>query len=310
MGLPITPQMFGALADGSRDDTAAVNNAIAQGVQSGRNVYIPTGTYKLTSPINVFLQNLKDPVTGASSVGGITIYGDGGGSTLSFVTSPSPYNGSLFVVSDTTLNAGKGYFGFRLKDLHIAGATADTDSGGNPIAALQLGDNSLYTQLNACNFTGLSIQNGAGPGVTTGPALLLNCVLQSTIEGVFDSSSYGGTAGLRMRNGYFNRISASPGAGPSGIAIHITSSNANISNVFLSPDCENTGTGVTIDSSGAQGNVFVAPYFTGSSLGNTMLYGINVTAGGDQSPQRFIQPYYGVVTTHVQNQHNAVIEST
>lgn len=42
-----TPQMFGAKADGVTDDTQAINNALA----SGKNVFFPVGTYKVTSSL-------------------------------------------------------------------------------------------------------------------------------------------------------------------------------------------------------------------------------------------------------------------
>ena len=48
----VTPQDYGAVGDGTTDDTTAIQNAI----NSGKDVYIPSGTYKITSTINI---NLK-----------------------------------------------------------------------------------------------------------------------------------------------------------------------------------------------------------------------------------------------------------
>lgn len=45
----VTPQMFGAKADGTTDDLIAVQNA----VNSGKSVYFPNGTYRLTDSIIV-----------------------------------------------------------------------------------------------------------------------------------------------------------------------------------------------------------------------------------------------------------------
>lgn len=42
--LRVTPQMFGAIGDGVADDTAAIQNAI----NASTNVYIPSGTYKVS----------------------------------------------------------------------------------------------------------------------------------------------------------------------------------------------------------------------------------------------------------------------
>lgn len=46
----VTPQMYGAVADGTTDDTAAVQAAL----DSGKNVYFPEGRYKVTSQLNAF----------------------------------------------------------------------------------------------------------------------------------------------------------------------------------------------------------------------------------------------------------------
>ncbi len=46
--LYVTPQMFGAVADGIADDTEAINEALA----TGHNVYFPEGVYKTTSQIS------------------------------------------------------------------------------------------------------------------------------------------------------------------------------------------------------------------------------------------------------------------
>lgn len=45
----VTPQMYGAVGDGVADDTQAINDALA----SGKNVFFPAGTYKVTAPLVV-----------------------------------------------------------------------------------------------------------------------------------------------------------------------------------------------------------------------------------------------------------------
>ena len=46
----VTPQMYGAKADGTTDDTAAIQRAI----DSGEYVMFPKGTYKITQPITIY----------------------------------------------------------------------------------------------------------------------------------------------------------------------------------------------------------------------------------------------------------------
>ena len=77
----VTPQMFGALADGSNDDTQSIVDALA----TGKTVYFPKGVYRITDTIDI--------PTGANLVGqltplttgnqfGVTILHDGDGDTF------------------------------------------------------------------------------------------------------------------------------------------------------------------------------------------------------------------------------------
>ena len=49
----VTPQMFGAKGDGTTDDTTAINNTLSHANSSGKQVYFPAGTYKVTSTLKV-----------------------------------------------------------------------------------------------------------------------------------------------------------------------------------------------------------------------------------------------------------------
>ena len=49
----VTPQMFGAKGDGTTDDTVALQNAFNSVAENGKYLFIPHGTYKVTSPITV-----------------------------------------------------------------------------------------------------------------------------------------------------------------------------------------------------------------------------------------------------------------
>lgn len=47
----VTPQDFGAVGDGIADDTAALQLTINEAMSSGRSIYVPAGTYKITSTL-------------------------------------------------------------------------------------------------------------------------------------------------------------------------------------------------------------------------------------------------------------------
>ena len=339
MGQPITPQMFGALGDGSHNDCPALQNAINAALGAGRDLYIPTGTYNLVNAtgggpplITVDLSKLTDPVTGTPSLSGITIYGDGANSNLQFNTGGTPLNASALTIysSTATSTSIQTYFYFNMRNLQIAAGV----NGAN--AVLQIGSNSQYDQLNACQFTGLVIAQGTTPANAcfaqgTGYACLINSLFQSTIEGVFDSnvvgnctlgqSGGGGQAGLKIVGGQFNRISCSPSASIyNGYALwltglHSSGSNAQaqtVSNVFLSPDLENCQYGVWCDSDLVFNNVFVAPYFvqsatptlpaTGPCQGQTCLTRPTTTAmaWNAGSNNRIITPYYNNIQSNNQ----------
>jgi len=80
----LTPQHFGAIADGSNDDTAAINAAIAyliaRGVNANKELYFPKGDYKVTSALTSF--------TGSRW----NVYGQG----MSTRVFASGYNGDIF----------------------------------------------------------------------------------------------------------------------------------------------------------------------------------------------------------------------
>src|SRR5271167_4506823 len=62
---------FGAAGNGSTDDTAAINAAITEAGVNGQPVYFPSGTYKVTSQIQVDLNAL------GATANGLWLIGDG-----------------------------------------------------------------------------------------------------------------------------------------------------------------------------------------------------------------------------------------
>ena len=73
----VTPQMFGAKADGTTDDTQAIQSAM----NSDKEVFFPEGNYKITSsiviPYNCTIKGTNDSIViGNSNIDGFTISAD------------------------------------------------------------------------------------------------------------------------------------------------------------------------------------------------------------------------------------------
>lgn len=96
-GSPVNVKDFGAVGDGSTDDTAAMQAAITAVATTGQGLYIPAGTYKITSAM--------------TSTGHLNMFGDGEKSIISFssatVGTGLTVSGSLTQIQNiTTASAG------------------------------------------------------------------------------------------------------------------------------------------------------------------------------------------------------------
>lgn len=108
-GTPITPQMFGAIGDGTTDDTLALEGALAYVSSIRTELYIPAGKYKFTNTLT------------ASS--GVTLRGAGTGRDGTSAATTLFYSGSGTAIQKSGTNA---VFNFCLKDLTLLG----TDGSG------------------------------------------------------------------------------------------------------------------------------------------------------------------------------------
>lgn len=117
---------FGAVGDGIADDTAAIQAAVTHAQQSGLSVYIPSGTYKVTSTI--------------ASSGAPSIVGDGTKSVV-FVSSNS-ITAFEFAVNTTSVD------GWGLYDFSVIGPIT---SNATSIAFKFVGDNLSFLQYGGSN---------------------------------------------------------------------------------------------------------------------------------------------------------------
>ena len=264
---------FGAVGDGSTDDTAAINRALYQlfcreiNPQIRRSLYFPAGVYRVTSSINIppfatlfgeggdnsiiamddgvadyvartadSLQQIGNNIGNAGATGpqNITI------SSMGF-THLDP-TGSVFLVQDA--------INMSFKNVGITGAstTADltTDTNGS-IGVSLLSDASFICQqivFDTCTFSGLV--NAVYTDYPTKGLTVTNSYLNILYQGILlgtGSTVDGGPTGARITGNVFDNIYAE------GIIFGQylnTALNASANNVFYDVGNEFTGSNNTV----------------------------------------------------------------
>lgn len=106
----LTPQQFGAMGDGTTDDTTALRQAMEHASFSKKTLYIPSGNYLITAAINIV------------SNGGFSMHGSSDGNTKIV------YGGSANNVDILTIGNSSEVKDFRIRDLTFESNT-DMASG-------------------------------------------------------------------------------------------------------------------------------------------------------------------------------------
>lgn len=177
-GAPASVLDFGAVGDGVADDTIAVQAALAYAQTSGKSLYIPSGTYLVSSTSGGGALNIT---------AGVEIFGDGASSILKLKT------GSTGMV--IYAYAASVYTGLHLRDFVV---------DGNSVATAQL-DAGLVQILNASDFIldNLTVKNGtraSAPAGINGIAVadtasnitsgtIQNCVVENCSKGLVNWTS-------------------------------------------------------------------------------------------------------------------------
>lgn len=114
---------YGAVGDGTTDDTTAIQNAINAAMTSGGIVYFPAGTYKVTSTLNI-----KNSATSKKS--GVWFIGQGMHSTTikSYCTSNSNPLFRIRGVPNSGVSGTYFWWGGGFRDLYLDGSTASATS--------------------------------------------------------------------------------------------------------------------------------------------------------------------------------------
>jgi hypothetical protein len=131
---------YGAIGNGSTDDTAAINRAIAA-LQPGYELFFPCGTYQISAGLSAIAKN-NVAIAGQTGCGAVTIRSSGGGSTilqigsgqnLSSPTSITATTADLdqtFQASFSAIGAGVGDYVFLSETVSTADTT-HTNCGGS-----------------------------------------------------------------------------------------------------------------------------------------------------------------------------------
>ncbi len=138
--MSVTPQDFGAVGDGVADDTTAIQAAI----DSGNNVQIPKGTYKISSTIKL-----------------VNDYQKLEGSGKNTVLENSTTSARLFQIGDTGNSGVAGQF-CSLSNITLKGNSNTTEG----LAILSIVDDSIARAARDVSLTDVRIQDvGAGYGL-------------------------------------------------------------------------------------------------------------------------------------------------
>lgn len=177
-GAPVNVLDYGAVGDGVADDTTAIQSAVNAAQATGQSVYLPAGTYLVTS------------VNGAGAINisaGIEMFGDGSGTIIKLKTGATG-----FVIYGYNVSVFSG--------LYLHDFTVD----GNNVATAQL-DVGLIQILNASDFVldNLTVKNGTravAPAGINGIAIadtagnvtsgtVQNCVVENCSKGLLNWTS-------------------------------------------------------------------------------------------------------------------------
>jgi len=256
----------GAVGDDSHDDTTAINTTISTAITNNWPVYLPAGTYKVTSPISIDYAGQATKgfrlISEAATIDGRTITSGpvlqiqcGGGSS----SSPTgcfyfKEEGALFVNANT------------------------------PAYAVVFGKTDFSDAHNSIKIDHLIVNNVSTASAAGG--CQFNYVLDSDIYAVCVSA--GGAAGLALEQTQFSRISGAGTAQGTGGRGLVLENGYNFSNTFFALDLEVSPTCLAITFNHNGLNTFVSPYFN-------CVTAVNATAS---TGNILINPNYGGATVN------------
>lgn len=166
-GAPLNVKDFGAVGDGTTDDTAAIQAAINAVTSTQRTVYIPGGTYKVTSTLTI---PIEMTIYGTNRAGTNINY-DGSGAAITTTADGTPNLSRICLSGFGIYNVGSGTIGINFDNVQ--------DSLVSNVTIADFSLHGIYCA-NGYNNVFEQIQSTNGYGIYLGLEANANFIQQST----------------------------------------------------------------------------------------------------------------------------------
>jgi len=245
---------FGAKGDGTTDDTTAFQNAVNYATTNNRTLFVPTGTYVLSSQI-----------TKASSANGLNIIGENAiGTILNYASLPA--NTSLFLIIGVESNTNS-----VISDLTFNGNTTST-----AIEVQQQNFQLIQRCLFNTNKIGITLTTSTG---YTEYCVATDCIFQGCYQALFynnTTTSFNSFHGSGLKHCQIAEVSGST-LSPIQIGGSTTANNNFVVyNAVLDFQCWKTNTSTPIIQNNSTSNII--NFYGTITVEN--FSGSNVTLGG------------------------------
>ena len=257
----IDVRCYGATGNGSTDDTAAIDRALAAALAADEPLLLPHGKFKLTRPLVIDYKSRSDTGFRLISMGAVL-----DGKTIS-----SQPVLAIRCTGGTEISP-KGCFYFNEQGTLFV--NADSDS-----YAVVIGQANFSDAQNSMKIDHL-IVNNAGGGRRAG-GLQLNYVLNSQIFAIADSA--GGAAGIALEQTQISNISGAGSASAKGGVGLLIENGYSFANTIDAMDLEVAPTCLAVDLRNAAHNTFISPYMACATA-------VDATAGSDT---HLLNPLFG-----------------
>lgn len=248
----IDVRCYGAVGDGVNDDTTAINSALAAALANDEPLFLPHGSFHITSTLAIDYQSRADTGFRLISMGAI-IEGK------SIAAAPV----LEILCSGGNPQSPKSCFYFNEQ------GTLFVNANSNGYAVV-IGERDFSDAHNSIKIDHLIVNNAnTGPGAG---GLQLNYVLSSQILAVADAA--GGAAGIALEQTQISHISGAGSASAlGGVGLRIENGYS-FANTIEAIDLEEAPTCLVIASPNAAHNTFISPYMAcptaiAATAGNT-----------------------------------------